>query len=53
MSKLRASIDNFLKSEGWHARLDHLTTMEINSVRPLLPHALDQMHRMKKVFSIM
>ncbi|KAG7198864.1 hypothetical protein KM043_015690 [Ampulex compressa] len=47
MSKLRTSIDAFLKSEGLHARLDHLTAMEINSVRPLLPHALDQMLRIQ------
>lgn len=49
MSKLRTSIDAFLKSEGLHARLDHLTAMEINSVRPLLPHALDQMLRIQNV----
>ncbi|CAK9809961.1 Probable DNA replication complex GINS protein PSF2 [Anthophora plagiata] len=49
MSKLRTSIDAFLKSEGLHAKLDHLTAMEINSVRPLLPHALDQMLRIQTV----
>ncbi|XP_076183282.1 DNA replication complex GINS protein PSF2-like protein isoform X2 [Ptiloglossa arizonensis] len=49
MSKLRTSIDAFLKSEGLHAKLDHLTAMEINSVRPLLPHALDQMLRIQSV----
>ncbi|XP_076756142.1 DNA replication complex GINS protein PSF2-like protein [Xylocopa sonorina] len=47
MSKLRTSIDSFVKSEGLHAKLDHLTAMEINSVRPLLPHALDQMLRIQ------
>lgn len=49
MSKLRTSIDAFLKSDGMHAKLDHLTAMEINSVRPLLPHALDQMMRIQTV----
>lgn len=49
MSKLRTSIDAFLKSEGLHAKLDHLTAMEINSVRPLLPHALDQMLRIQTI----
>lgn len=49
MSKLRTSVDAFVKSEGVHARLDHLTTMEINSIRPLLPHALDQMLRIQSV----
>ncbi|XP_017882488.1 probable DNA replication complex GINS protein PSF2 [Ceratina calcarata] len=47
MSKLRTSIDAFLKSEGLHAKLNHLTAMEINSVRPLLPHALDQVLRIQ------
>lgn len=32
-----------------HAKLDHLTAMEINSVRPLLPHALDQMMRIQTI----
>lgn len=49
MSKLRTSIDAFVKSEGVHARLDHLTAMEINGIRPLLPHALDQMLRIQSV----
>ncbi|XP_016766826.1 DNA replication complex GINS protein PSF2 isoform X1 [Apis mellifera] len=49
MSKLRTSIDAFLKSDGMHAKLDHLTAMEINSVRPLLPHALDQMMRIQTI----
>lgn len=49
MSKLRTSIDTFLKGDILHAKLDHLTAMEINSVRPLLPHALDQMLRIQMV----
>ncbi|XP_011154627.1 probable DNA replication complex GINS protein PSF2 [Harpegnathos saltator] len=47
MSKLRTSMDAFVKNEGVHARLDHLTAMEINGIRPLLPHALDQMLRIQ------
>ncbi|KAK2581182.1 hypothetical protein KPH14_007986 [Odynerus spinipes] len=47
MSKLRTSIDSFFKSDGSHARLDHLTMMEINSIRPLLPHSLDQILRIQ------
>lgn len=47
MSKLRTSVDAFMKIEGVHARLDHLTAMEINNIRPLLPHALDQMLRIQ------
>ncbi|KAJ1530438.1 hypothetical protein ONE63_005344 [Megalurothrips usitatus] len=49
ISKLRSSVDTFIKSGGTHARLDYLTTMEINSVRPLLPHALDFIDRLNKV----
>jgi len=49
MSKLRTSVDAFVKSEGVHARLDHLTAMEINGIRPLLPHALDQILRIQSV----
>lgn len=48
MSKLRASVDQIIKTNAIHARLDHLTLMEINSVRPLLPDALDQLYRLQK-----
>lgn len=48
LAKLRSSVDTFIKSGGSHARLDYLTTMEINSVRPLLPHALDFIDRLNK-----
>lgn len=47
MSKLRTSIDEFLKNGTMHAKLNNLTAMEINSIRPLLPHAIDQMRRMR------
>ncbi|KAK3932512.1 putative DNA replication complex GINS protein PSF2 [Frankliniella fusca] len=49
ISKLRSSVDTFIKTGGPHARLDYLTTMEINSVRPLLPQALDFIDRLNKV----
>ncbi|XP_063230128.1 probable DNA replication complex GINS protein PSF2 isoform X2 [Bacillus rossius redtenbacheri] len=48
MSKLRTSVDAFVKGGGSHARLDHLTAMEVCGVRPLLPHALDQMYRLQE-----
>ncbi|XP_069668991.1 probable DNA replication complex GINS protein PSF2 [Periplaneta americana] len=51
MSKLRSSIDAFIKTGGTHAKLDHLTDMEINSIRPLLPHALDEMFSLQRVTS--
>ncbi|XP_032686808.1 probable DNA replication complex GINS protein PSF2 [Odontomachus brunneus] len=51
MSKLRTSVDAFVKSEGVHARLDHLTAMEINGIRPLLSFTLDQILRIQSAIS--
>lgn len=48
-SKLRTSVDDFIKGEGTYAKLDFLTTLEIHSVRPLLPHSLDFIARLQKV----
>ncbi|XP_043282683.1 probable DNA replication complex GINS protein PSF2 [Venturia canescens] len=47
MAKLRTSIDAFFKSDLLHAQLDNVTSMELNSIRPLLPHALDQVLRIQ------
>ncbi|KAL0842474.1 hypothetical protein ABMA28_014568 [Loxostege sticticalis] len=47
MSKLRTSMDALMKSGGSYGRLDHLTLMEINSVKPLLPSAMDDLHRIR------
>ncbi|XP_015519211.1 probable DNA replication complex GINS protein PSF2 isoform X1 [Neodiprion pinetum] len=47
MSKLRTSVDAFMKSDSAFAKLDHLTPMEINCIRPSLPHALDQRDRIQ------
>ncbi|XP_050345471.1 probable DNA replication complex GINS protein PSF2 [Nymphalis io] len=47
MSKLRTSMDALMKSGGSYGRLDHLTMMEINSVKPILPQAMDELHRIK------
>jgi len=44
MAKLRSSIDVFLKSDATHAKLNHLTLMELNTVRPFLTSALDHLH---------
>ncbi|KAG0723587.1 putative DNA replication complex GINS protein PSF2 [Chionoecetes opilio] len=48
MSKLQSSVANFIVSGGSYAKLDQLTLMEINSIRPLLPHSLDQLHRLAR-----
>ncbi|XP_034840159.1 probable DNA replication complex GINS protein PSF2 [Maniola hyperantus] len=49
MSKLRTSMDALMKSGGSYGRLDHLTMMEINSVKPILPAAMDELYRIKKM----
>lgn len=51
MAKIRKSVDLLIKSSRSYAKIDHLTLMEINSMRPILPHAMDQIYRLK-VFSI-
>ena len=47
-SKLRTSIDAFIKAEGTYAKLDNLTSFEINTIRPMLPHALDHIARYER-----
>lgn len=48
-SKLRTSIDAFIKGEGTYAKLDNLTLLEIHSVRPILPYALDHIARYQRI----
>lgn len=48
-AKLRTSMDDFIKGESSYAKLDHLTMLEIHSVRPLLTHSLDLIARMERV----
>uniref|UniRef100_A0A1A9WDL8 DNA replication complex GINS protein PSF2 n=1 Tax=Glossina brevipalpis TaxID=37001 RepID=A0A1A9WDL8_9MUSC len=50
-SKLRTSIDAFIKGEGTYAKLDNLTLLEIHSVRPILPHSLDHIARYQRTAS--
>lgn len=50
MSKLRTSMDALIKSGGTYGRLDHLTMMEINAAKPLLPLAMDHLFKLTKVF---
>ena len=47
MAKLRSSVDNFIKNEGTHAKLDNLTLLELNTIRPLLTGSLDDMHYLR------
>ncbi|XP_066970463.1 DNA replication complex GINS protein PSF2 [Macrobrachium rosenbergii] len=48
IAKLRSSVAEFIQSEGTRAKLDHLTLIEINTVRPFLPHSLDHLYRFSK-----
>uniref|UniRef100_A0A2P2HZE0 DNA replication complex GINS protein PSF2 n=1 Tax=Hirondellea gigas TaxID=1518452 RepID=A0A2P2HZE0_9CRUS len=46
ISKLRSSVAEFVRESGRHARLYHLTPTELNTIQPVLPAALDQLHRL-------
>jgi len=48
VAKLRTSVDAFLKSNSSYAKLDHLTLLELSTVRPFLNHSLDQLYRISK-----
>lgn len=45
-AKLRKSVDGFIQGGFLHSKLNHLQLIELNSVRPLLPHAFDQVNRL-------
>ncbi|XP_028407964.1 DNA replication complex GINS protein PSF2-like [Dendronephthya gigantea] len=47
MAKLRKSINIMVQEKETHARLDNLTEMEINTIRPFLTSALDHMHLLR------
>ena len=44
-AKLRKSIDKFMSEHQLFAKLNHLQLIELNTVRPLFPHALDQVSK--------
>lgn len=46
-AKLRQSVDKFIKAQASYAKLDNLSLMEINTIRPFLTQALDNMHTLK------
>lgn len=49
IAKLRSLVDSLLKRGEAHLNVDNLTLMELNTVQPFLPHALDQIFRLKQV----
>ena len=48
MAKLGSSVTEFIRGESVHAKLNHLTLMELNNIRPLLPNAMNQVQRLIK-----
>lgn len=49
MAKLKKSMDEMIKEKATNARLDNLSMMEINVIRPLLTNALDQSYRLQSL----
>ena len=45
----RKIVDDFVKSEALRATLNNVHAIEMNSVRPLLTHSLDQIHRLGRL----
>lgn len=44
-AKLRTTTDMFIKGEGELIKLDNITIVELNTIRPFLPHAMDMLTR--------
>lgn len=49
IAKLRSSVDLFIKEGRVQASLNHLTPLEINSVRPVFPDTLDALMTLHEV----
>lgn len=49
MAKIRSSVGTLIKCGSLYAAIDNLTPMEITSMRPLLPNAMNQIYRIKQV----
>jgi len=47
ISKLRTAVLTFIETEASFAKVDNLTQMEMATVRPFFPHALEQIHRIR------
>ena len=50
-SSFRKVVDSFVQSGALRATLNHVHTLELNSVRPLLTHTLDQIYRLEMAAS--
>uniref|UniRef100_A0A2K6A3K2 GINS complex subunit 2 n=1 Tax=Mandrillus leucophaeus TaxID=9568 RepID=A0A2K6A3K2_MANLE len=47
IAKLRVSADSFVRQQEAHAKLDHLTLMEINTSRTVLTQVLSHMYKLR------
>lgn len=52
MAKLRTAVLTFIDKGASWAKVDNLTQLEMCSIRPFFPHALEQLHRFRKVNSL-
>jgi GINS complex subunit 2 len=48
IAKLRSSMNEFIKSDSLHAKINNLTLLEINSVRNLLTTTLKELYHIKQ-----
>jgi len=48
VAKLRSSMNEFVKSDSLHAKVNNLTLLEINTVRNLLTKTLKELHYLKQ-----
>ena len=46
-SFMTSFVTSFIQSGELHAKLNHAQLIELNNVRPLLPHAFDQIQRLE------
>ncbi|XP_055640446.1 probable DNA replication complex GINS protein PSF2 [Toxorhynchites rutilus septentrionalis] len=47
-AKLRKTMDLFLKGDGESVNMDNVTIVELHTIRPFLPHAMDLLTRIQK-----
>uniref|UniRef100_A0A1Q3EW89 DNA replication complex GINS protein PSF2 n=1 Tax=Culex tarsalis TaxID=7177 RepID=A0A1Q3EW89_CULTA len=47
-AKLRTTTDMFLKGEGEMVKLDNVSIVELHTIRPFLPHAMDLLSRIQQ-----
>lgn len=48
IAKLRSSMNEFVKSDSLHAKVNNLTLLEINTVRNLLSKTIKELYNLKQ-----